>query len=284
MLREDDRWVIRRDEWGRVTRLLKGYASLPIPLEFPVRDARDWQAWQARLVFSPDRLLPGLAEQAAATRARGGLSVFSALGFYWLPRQLMGDEALCLAYYDQPDLVHSMCNAWADLLAEALEATCARVQVDQLHLGEDMAYRGGSLISRATFDTFLAPHYRRLARLAEKVGIPVFSVDSDGDLNELAGWLVDCGVNLVLPCEVQAGNDVRVLRDRYGPHLAVEGGLEKQTLTRGIEAVDALLEELVPAMKARGGWVASLDHRVVLGTKLQAFVHYVKRLSELLRY
>lgn len=273
------------DRMGRRTHVLKEYATLPRALEFPVRDRATWQDYKRRLRFSPDRVGAGLEDAVDRNVADGRLSRLSAMGFYWFPRDLMGDEDLCLAYHDDPELITDILETWCRLIEQVLEAALERVRLDVVHLNEDMAYKTASMVGPDTFRRFVEPYYRRIQRLVDRYEVPVFSVDTDGCLRELMPWFSDCGVNLMGPNEVQAGNDIGAYRRRFGRDMAFDGGLEKQTLLRGADAVDAMLDEAIPPMKeSGGGWIVCLDHRVVRGTPLATFQHYIQRTREMNRF
>jgi uroporphyrinogen decarboxylase len=147
-----------------------------------------------------------------------------------------------------------------------------------------MASSQASMVGAGIFKEFVEPYYRRIAAVVQRQGVPVFSVDSDGNASELTGWFRDCGVTLVGPNQVDAGNDIVAYRRRFGRTMAFDGGLDKRVLTRGRDAIDAMLESIVPAMKATGGgWIACLDLSVLPGTSLKDFTCYVQRLQELVK-
>jgi len=107
-------------------------------------------------------------------------------------------------------------------------------------------------------------------------------VDTDGNANELSGWFAECGVNLIGPNEVNAGNDIVAYRKRFGRTMGYDGGLDKRVLCQGRSAIDAMLERTIPFMKATGGgWTICLDHRVLPGTPLADFQYYVDRVRAL---
>jgi len=285
VLREDADEVVAIDYMGRATRLLKRYASLPLPLGYPVADRATWEGYRRRLAYSPDRIGADLERIAAENLATGRLNVFGTMGFYWFPRDLMGDEGLCVAYYEQPDLVEDILETWCGLIERALADALARVRLDAIHFGEDMAYRNASMIGPKLFDRFIRPYYERIRRIVHRHQVPIFGVDTDGSLAELASWFAACGVNLIGPCEVQAGNDVTALRRRFGRAMAYDGGLDKRVLTEGREAIDAMLDRTIPFIKGTGGgWCVSLDHRVIRGTPLADFQHYVDRAREMIAF
>lgn len=282
VIEETDKYAVSVDWMNRRVKVLKQYASIPLPSEFPVRDMATWQDYRTRLKFHYGRIGSNLEKVVEESVANGCLNSFGIMGFYWFPRDLMGDEALCVAYYEMPDLVNDILETYCSLIEKTLTAVLERVRLDAVHLGEDMAYKNASMVSKSIFDSFISPYYLRLKRLVERFEIPVFSVDTDGCLQELASWFRDVGVNLIGSNEVQAGNDVCAYRRQFGSTLAYDGGLDKRTLTCGREAIDAMLESTIPFMKETGGgWIIALDHRVVQGTPLAGFRYYIQRVREL---
>jgi uroporphyrinogen-III decarboxylase len=110
-------------------------------------------------------------------------------------------------------------------------------------------------------------------------------VDTDGSLKQLIDWFLPCGVNLIGPNEVQAGNDVVAYREQYGRRMAFDGGLDKRVLLQGADAIEQMLEQTIPPMKASGGgWIACLDHRVLEGSKLDDFRFFADRLHQMVKF
>lgn len=285
VLEDTPEYTVAIDGSGRTTKVLKEYASVPLALDFPVRDSDTWQDYKRRLVFSEDRISASLEKTVEANIAAGRMNTFSSVGFFWFPRELMGDVNLCIAYYEQPDLVKDMLETWCSFLEQALEAVASRVSLDGVHLGEDMAYKTSSMVGRPIFDEFMRPYYQRIHRIIQRHDVPVFSVDTDGSLRELLLWFREVGVNLIGPCEVNAGNDIIEYRGEFGRTMSFDGGLDKRVLLDGRDAIDSMLETTIPAMReSGGGWVIALDHRVLRGTNLADFQYYVDRVRELARF
>lgn len=285
VIEENDEYRIAIDSMGRTTKVMKDYATLPLAMDFPVKDKQTWLDYKRRLKFLPDRIGADLEKIVERNIATGHLNTFGTMGFYWFPRDLMGDERLCIGYYEQPELITDILETWCGLIEKALFAALERVRLDSIHFGEDMAYKNASMVSKPVFDKFIKPCYIRIHRLIERFGVPILSVDSDGCLNELCGWFADCGVNLIGPNEVQAGNDITSFRRRFGRDMAYDGGLEKKTLTQGREAIYSMLNHTIPYMKETGGgWIICLDHRIIKGTTFADFQYYVDCVRTMARY
>lgn len=285
ILEDTDAYQIAIDGMGRRTKVLKDYASLPLAMDFPVKDTATWQDYKRRLQFFPERVGKDLKLIASENLGTGHMNGLGVMGFYWFPRDLMGDENLCIAYYEQPELVKDILETWYSLIEQVLNTALMRIRLDSIHFGEDMAYRNASMVSRPIFDEFIKPYYERIHHIVQQHDVPVFSVDTDGCVNELIEWFAECGVNLIGPNEVQAGNDITAYRERFGRKMAYDGGLDKHLLPKGREAIDAMLEHTVPFMKRTGGgWIVCLDHRTVEDTRLADFQYYVDRVRALVEF
>jgi len=148
-----------------------------------------------------------------------------------------------------------------------------------------MAYKNASMVSPRIFQEFIKPYYGRIHEFVQRYEVPVFSVDTDGNTNELIGWFAECGINLMGPNEVNANNDVVAYRKRFGKTMAYDGGLDKRVLTQGREAIDQMLELTIPFMKeTEGGWIVALDHRVIKGTPLADFQYYVAQVRRMAKF
>ncbi|MCL2495316.1 MAG: hypothetical protein FWE98_06640 [Oscillospiraceae bacterium] len=237
-----------------------------------------------------DRLRPKLFPKSAIDKAareakhlakaheRGDFTVrFILNGFFWYPRRLLGIEGHLYAFYDYPALMHRINK---DLLAfnlEAIHRVCKTIRPDLLSFMEDMSYNHGPMLSRACFEEFLRPYYLELAQALKAYGVPFF-VDTDGLVDRLVPWLLDCGVEGLLPLERQSGVDVNALRAQY-PGLLMLGGFDKMVMNKGEAAIRCEFERLLPLMKA-GGFIPSVDHQTPPGVSLEDYRLYVRLLRE----
>jgi len=203
-------------------------------------------------------------------------------GGYDEPRQLLGDEGLIVAYYDQPELVHDILNTIGETAFKVLDRVSAAVQIDQLSVHEDMAGKGGPLAGPKQVREFIKPYYRRIWDLLRSRGARLFEQDSDGDMNAVIPAFLEAGVNLMYPMEPAAGMDIVKLREQYGSKLAFMGGIDKHVLRRSKEEIVAELEYKIPPMVRTGGCVLGLDHRIPNGTPLENYRFYVRKAWEIM--
>jgi uroporphyrinogen-III decarboxylase len=194
----------------------------------------------------------------------------------------MGDAELCIAYYEQPELVHDILRTIGDTAFKVLDRVSSTVQVDELFVHEDMAGKSGPMAGPKQVAQFIAPYYRRVWDMLESRGARLFAQDSDGDMNSVVPAFLDAGLNYMYPNEPASNMDVVALRERYGARLAFMGGIDKHVLRRGREAIVAELEYKIPPMVRTGGCILALDHRIPNGTPLDAYRFYVRKAWEIM--
>ncbi len=282
LLEETERHQLIRDSMGRTLKLCKGYATLPLPLDYPVKTMDDWLRLKPHYLFSEARLAGDWERTTQERLSDGCATVVGIPGGFDEPRQLMGEEALCVAYHEQPELIHDMLETLADTAFRVLERVSASVQVDELTVHEDLAGKSGPLAGPSQIREFLKPYYRRVWDMLQDRGARLFSQDSDGNMNPVIEPFLECGVNVMYPMEPAAGMDIVAVRRQYGARLAFLGGIDKHVLRRSTAEIDAELEYKLPPMVRTGGCVLALDHRIPNGTPLAAYRYYIRRVWEIL--
>lgn len=282
MLEDTPEQSIWRDELGRTMKLIKRSATLPLPLDFPVRDMDTWLQVKPLYTFSPERIDWQQVERARQAQAEGALVVASIPGGYDTPRELMGDEAACVAYYEQPELMREILATLGETAFQVLERVSDRLRIDQLSVHEDLAGKSGPLVGPRQVREFIKPYYRHVWDMLSARGTRIFDMDSDGNVGPVIEAFLDCGLTNMHPMEPAAGMDVVALRRKYGQRLAMKGGIDKHVLRQDRAAIRAELEyKLQPLMRA-GGMVFGLDHRIVNGTPIENYRYYVDTAREML--
>lgn len=219
--------------------------------------------------------------RSAADMQRSGEAIawYTVNGFFWFPRELFGVENHLYAFYDDAFLYHRICE---DLLAwqmQRIDELNRYLKCEFMTIAEDMSYNQGPMISRAMFEEFIAPYYRKLIPHIQRYGTKVF-IDTDGNLTQMIPWLLDCGVDGVFPLERNAGVDIAGLRKEF-PKLLMIGGFDKRCVLQGKEAIAAEIEKLRPIVQL-GGYIPGMDHQTPPGTALEDYQYYVSLLKTIL--
>lgn len=198
-------------------------------------------------------------------------------GYFWFPRTLMGFSKLMLAFYDQPELLHRMNQ---DLLNFNLDLLAQIEKIGRpvfMTIAEDMSYNNGPMISRDLMNEYMSPYYAKMLARAKEMKMLTI-VDTDGDVTLLVPWLLDNGVEGVLPLERQAGVDGMSLRKEF-PELRMVGHYNKMVMKHGEKAMRDEFERLVPIMQA-GGFIPSVDHQTPPDVSLENYRIFLQLLNE----
>jgi hypothetical protein len=282
ILEENEQFLLFRDALGRTMKLSKGNATLPLPQDYPVKSMQDWLKIKPWYTFSENRLAGGWEAAARRYLKEDRVVCVSIPGGFDEPRQLLGEENLCLAYYQQPELVKDILATIGETAFRVLERVSAHVQVDLLFVHEDMAGKSGPLIGPKLVREFINPYYSKIWEMLQERGARLFDQDSDGDMNPVIAVFLEAGVNCMHPMEPAANMDVVCIRQQYGNRLAFYGGIDKHALRKGRAVIEAELEYKIPPMVHSGGCVIALDHRIPNGTPLENYRYYIKRAWEIM--
>ena len=282
VIEETDEYRISVDSWGRKVKLIKGTASIALPVSYPVKNMDDWLKLKPMFEYNESRIDSAALLEAKELQKNGTMIKAAIPGGYDLPRELMGEEQVCLCFYDDPELMHDILDTIAETSFRVLEKISAEITVDCLTVHEDMAGKGGPMIGPALITEFISPYYHRIWDLLSSRGTRLFAQDSDGDMNPVLSVFADAGVNIFYPCEPAAGMNIVDIRAKYGKRFAMLGGIDKHVLRKNREEIRKELEFKLQDCMRGGGMCFGLDHRIPNGTPLENYRYYVKTAQEML--
>jgi uroporphyrinogen decarboxylase-like protein len=287
-IEENDEFIIFKDGYGITQKRLKDEnggirSSMPMYLDFPIRSRNDFLDYRERVGTDFEkRMEAGWAETAKKFQSEGRLIMLCGRsnGFFWFPRKTMGLERFLMTIYDDPRLLNEMLDFILDTTVSFWEHILEKVEVDLVLINEDMAFKGGPLLSLDSFKELLEPRYRRLTDFLKKYKIKNIFVDSDGDMTSLIPLLLKSGVNGLLPFEVTGTMDLIKIRKDY-PELKIAGGINKMKLFGDRDEIDKELEK-IPYMLKKGGYVPFMDHSVPPLISWDNFVYYREKLNDII--
>jgi len=286
-IEENDEFIIFKDDYGITQKRLKDKqggirSSMPMYLDFPVKTRRDFTLYKER--FDPDfskRVKKGWIESTDDYRGKGFLIWLCGRsnGFFWFLRELMGLENFLMTIHDDPGLINEMLDFILDYTISFWEYILDNTRVDVVLINEDMAFKGGPLLSPDSFKEFLMPRYKKLTGFLKGHGIKNIFIDSDGDMTDLIPLLMESGVNGLLPAEITGNMDMVKIAKDY-PDLRIAGGINKMKLFDNKNEIDKELEK-VPFLLKRGGYVPFVDHSVPPLISWKNFVYYRNTLNKM---
>ncbi len=284
ILEETDEAVVKRDRDGWIRKYPKNPEELVRIIRPVVTDRDDWEALKERVRKTiREQLSPERMEQAYGKLRKGAEAGDYAVrlrisGFFWTPRFLLDNEEHLIAYFDDPDMLKDMARFTVDTYKEHLDGILKIAKPSLVFFEEDLSGRNGPLISPDQFDEFLAPYYREMIPFLKERGVANVFMDTDGDFTLLIPNILECGIDGVLPVDVNAGVDIVEVRKLF-PTLKFFGGFNKLCIADGKEAIEKELKRLRPVI-AQGGCIICTDHQAAPHTKLDDYRYYVQRLKE----
>lgn len=280
VLQDDERYYVGIDRIGRRIRMDKRTSTIPLPETFPVETMDDWLKIKPMFEYHPSRLSDDDIERAKHLQAEGHVITCGICGAFDILRELMGEENCCIAYYEDPELIFDILNTVSATNQRLLTEITDKMTVDLLAIHEDMAGKTGPLVGPNIVLEFMKPYYRASWDIVSNAGTKLFSQDSDGNMNAVIDAFIECGVNVLNPCEPAANMDIVALRRKYGKKLAFHGGLDKHVLRKTKEDIQAEIEYKLQPEILEGGVVLGLDHRITNGTPLENYIYYIDATRE----
>lgn len=285
IIEQNDRYKIWTDDLGA---LRKDFIDNENPgfvtrswLKFPVESRTDFNEIKKRYNHaSPERFADDFIKNASVLNDSPSPVMISIPFLFWTARDWMGFENLCMAFYDEPLLLHAMFEFITDFSIEVLRKAYEHIHIDLIELEEDMAYKGAPMVSPALFKEFMFPHYRRLVDFAKSNGTEIIMVDCDGYPGGLIPHWIDAGADAMSPCEIAAGVDIIKTRDEY-PGFGLLGGIDKRELSKTKIHIYNEVISKVPQMITKGGFVPHVDHAVPFNVSLENYTYFRQLMSEI---
>ena len=247
----------------------------------PVENRDDWEAMKERYrVDAPGRLPDDFAERCKKAEDRDWVLSIGFSAPFWQMREWCGFEGLCLMMIEQPEFVHDMAEFYKDFISRMLDRVLEHIVPDTVHLSEDMAYKGASMISPTMAREFLKPSYDAWVAKIKGAGCPIVDMDSDGYIGELIPIWIESGINVCDPIEVAAHNDINEFREWFGHKMAYAGGIDKRLIARGGRAIRDELKRVEPVLRD-GGYLPSCDHGVPPDISWPNFIDYSRLLAQM---
>lgn len=145
---------------------------------------------------------------------------------------IMSIEGLCVALYEQPDLVKAVADRVGELLYTYHERLLGLDRLVALFQGDDMGFRTGTLIGPDQLRAYTLPWHQRYADLAHQLGRPYF-LHSCGNLSTIIDDLIDDALIDAKHSYEDAIIPVQDFQERYGTRIGVLGGIDINILSGG---------------------------------------------------
>lgn len=249
--------------WGATLKQQNHADSTPEFLDFKVKTPDDWQKAKARMTPAKNRVDWGsLKRNYKKWRENGDwLEAGFWFGFDVTHSWFIGTERLLMAMAEDPEWCMDIFNHCLDLNIALFDMVWdVGYTFDCIGWPDDMGYKQNQFFSLTMYRELLKPVQKRAAEWAHAKGIPA-RLHSCGDIRPFIPELVEIGIDALNPIEVKAGMDPYIIKKDYGDKLVLHGGLNA-VLWDDIDAVEAEMRRLIPALKENGGYIFSSDHSI----------------------
>jgi len=279
-----------QDFAGRHVLFFKGRRSgfMPEYVDHPVKDMKTWEEnckWRMN-PDSPERYanIEKDMRQRIQRANQGCVVQQGVVGGYMYLRSLIGPEDLLYKFYDEPELIHDCMKTWFELADKVISEHQKYVTLDEIFFAEDICYKGGPLISPDMMREFLLPYYQQLidnikSRQIDKSRHLFVQIDTDGFCYPVIDAYKEIGMDHMSPFEVASDCDVVEIGKKY-PDLRIRGGIDKRILASGRDAIDRMIDRIMPVMKKRGGYIPTCDHGVPEEVDFNDYMYYRQRMQE----
>lgn len=201
-----------------------------------------------------------------------GLIVCHGGGIYEHLSSLFSYEGLCLALYDQPDLVAAVAERIGNLMADVYRQLVELEHVIAIFPGDDMGFRTATLLPPAALRQYTLPWHAQYASIAHAHNLPYF-LHSCGNLREIMPDLINTvGIDAKHSFE-NAIMPVDAFQVIYGDKIGVLGGVDIDILGRATqEQVRSETRRLVETCGARGRYAIGSGNSIPSYVPLENFL------------
>lgn len=188
---------------------------------------------------------------------------------------VFGFENFMCMLYDDRDLVEDILERYTAYYVE-LARKLVRYPLTFFYIGDDIAYKSGTLMDPELLRELWVPRMRRIFAPAREAGIPIL-FHSDGNIEAMLPDLIDMGAAAINPLEPY-GMDIRVIKKRYGRRLALVGNLDVGgALSSGTpDDVRREATQLIDDCGRDGGLVLASSHSITSNVKPENFLAMIE--------
>ena len=187
--------------------------------------------------------------------------------------ELLMDVAL------DPNWVYEMASARFECTKKVIDHSLSLgMKPDGYFMVEDLGENRGMLFSPETWRSIYKPICKELGEFLAERGID-FWMHCCGNMLEVLDDLVECGLKVMQPLQVNAGLDAPSLRKKYGKKLVLYGNISAVVMEGPLEELDAELKRKIPLWR-EGGYIYHSDHSVPNDVSFERYRWIIDRVLE----
>jgi len=174
--------------------------------------------------------------------------------FEVLSNELFGIETLSYLLYDEPDLVEAVANRVGELIYGAYKKIIGLDNLVGFFQGDDMGFKGSTLISPETLRRYILPWHKKFAKLAHDNGL-IYLLHNCGYCEPIMKDLIeDVKIDGKHSFEDEI-MPVTLFKEKYEDKIAVLGGVDVDKLCRlGEDQLRQYIRNILDKCMIGGGY------------------------------
>jgi uroporphyrinogen decarboxylase len=185
---------------------------------------------------------------------------------------LMGYETLCVALFEQRDLVQALADKLTTMYVDFLERLLEFERVKVIWGSDDMGFRSGPLISPEDLRAFVLPGHKTMATMSHAAGRP-YLLHCCGKIDSIMDDLLD---DVQIDAKHSFEDTIELVTEAkraYGDRIAVLGGIDLDFLCRSSEAdVRARVRATLGVCQPGGGYCLGTGNSVANYVPLENYL------------
>ncbi|NJN83488.1 MAG: hypothetical protein HC802_15200 [Caldilineaceae bacterium] len=250
-------------------------------MDFTIKSMEDWQTHRHRMAFNPTRIRAGTLETYRRARQEGRFICYMGHATFHPTWMRIGMENLLMEMLTDPELIHALFAAHAQLIIDIFEGMWAMgLAFDGVFLPDDLGYNAGPLISPKLYRNLVFPYHKQLCDHFAERGLKTI-LHSDGDISLLIPHFIDAGFAGLHPLEVKAGLDLRELYADYGDRLIFFGNIDARALAGSHEEIEAEIVDKMTFAREHGRYIYHSDHSVPHSVSFENYGYAIDLIKQL---
>lgn len=249
------------DPWGVrfVTNEETGYAALPEPNNFIIKDITKWDQYIKKPDWSNWDWEKAAKEDKGRMKYNPEQTLFLSKGFDDYFQQYIGmmgfTEGLC-ALYEEREAVEDLLDFMVDVAVDVTKNVLHYYKPEAYYLLDDSASKYAPFMSRETFEEIFVPRYKKTLDLVRDAGLPVF-YHNCGRCEDFIPSMQKLGVMVWDPAQPE--NDLKEIKNRYGRQIIINGGYEYRMPVEWPNVkeddVRQTVQDAFDLLAPNGGWI-----------------------------
>jgi len=284
VLSEDEKFIVRTNEWGATIREQRGVTSSIEFLDYSIKTPELWKEAKAHMDASDDRIPWKFLKDNYAKWKEENYWIRGRMTFGFQQASLCTGLSDCLiAMIEEPEFIVDQMNTQLDTAMALLEkAWNAGYTFDELSWDDDLGYKFTQFFSLDMYRELVKPVHKRAVDWAHAHGA-VAHMHTCGDVRPFVPEFIDIGLDALNTLEVKAGMDPVNLKKQYGDKIVLRGGFDPQ-FWNDHEYTNKNIAEVLPEMMKGGGYIFSSDHSIPDTVSLEDYRNVLEQVRKLGKY